>query len=157
LYYYLQAASTSGEKIGNIMYLSTHQAKNSQTWITIITLCLILISSNVFALSAGEIEIHTRLNEPLNATIPLNTSKAELETLEVKLASKKIFKRIAMRYHPTLDIMTFVLIKNNGAPHIKITSNKPIREPMLEFALSLRWGNGHILKEFPIILMPAEH
>ena len=139
------------------MYLSTHQTTSNKTWITIITLCLILVSSNVFALSAGEIEIHTKLNEPLNATIPLNISKTELETLEVGLASEKIFKRIAMRYHPALDTMTFVLIKNNGAPHIKITSNKPIREPMLEFALLLRWGNGHILKEFPVILMPAEH
>ncbi len=55
---------------------------------------VILLSSEVWALGLGEIQMESALNEPLNATIELlSATPDELDNLHVSLASAETFER----------------------------------------------------------------
>ena len=52
-----------------------------------------LLSLNIQALSVGSMQINSYLGEPLNISIDLNSiDENEFSTLEVSLASRKMFK-----------------------------------------------------------------
>lgn len=113
-----------------------------------------LTSAASNALSLGEVEVHSKLNQALNGTIPLSASKEELASLKVTMASNEAFSRFGIEQSDLLKSMTFEVVNNNGTAHIKVTSKRPIREPLLEFVLSVYWGNGKMLREFAIFLSP---
>ena len=60
-----------------------------------LAVALALASSNAFSLGLGPIEVRSRMNEPLEARIPVVVSDAdEAEGLKVKLAGTDDFKRV---------------------------------------------------------------
>jgi len=120
----------------------------------LICLTTLLIPVSAQALGLADIELHSTLNQPLHATIPVSASKDELKLLEVSLASKKAFQRSGIPREKVLDSLTIKLIKQVPSPHIKITSKKSIREPMLEFVLSINSGNGSILRGYSLFISP---
>ena len=115
---------------------------------------LLLISSGAKAINLGEIEVQSRLNMPLQAVIPISASTSELATLEIALASKNAFKRFGIAETDHLKTLQFTLVNTGSSHHIKVTSTKTIREPMLEFVLLLKWGRGNVLKDFTAFLSP---
>ncbi len=120
----------------------------------IVGLNLMLGTATAHALSLGEIELHSKLGEQLNASIPITASEAELDQLEVIIASKAIYKRLEIDRRATSEKITIQLLKNNGASQIKVTTNSIIKEPLFEFVLSAYWGNGKITRPFTILLSP---
>ena len=132
---------------------SQHRIFNSKLAL-VLGWCLILASTAANALNLGQIEVQSSLNEPLSATIPIFASAEELSTLDVRLASDQVFRRLGIERADALLLLMFEVISINGTPHIKVTSKSLIREPLLEFVLSVNWGNGKILREFAIFLSP---
>lgn len=120
----------------------------------LISLATLLIPGSAHALALADIELHSALNQPLHATIPLSATKAELSLLEVGLASKKAFLRTGIQYQKILDSLTIKLIKKGPSPYIKITSKRLVQEPMLEFILSINSGNGRMLRSYSVFLSP---
>ena len=117
-------------------------------------LSTLFMASSAQALGLADIELHSALNQPLHASIPVSASKAELSLLEVSLASKQAFQRSGIPREKVLDLLTIELIKQDSSPHIKITSKRLIREPMLEFVLSIDSGNGRLLRGYSVFLSP---
>jgi len=120
----------------------------------LISLASLLTPFSAHALALADIELHSALNQPLHATIPLSATKDELGLLEVGLASKKTFQRTGIQRHKILDSLIIELIKNDQSSHIKITSKRLIQEPMLEFVLSINSGNGRMLRSYSVFLSP---
>ncbi len=116
--------------------------------------CLMLVSPASTALTLGEVEVHSKLNQTLNVAIPLSASKEELASIKVTLAPIEVFSRFGIPRSTLLKSLAFEVINNNDAAHIKITTDRLIREPLLEFVLSVYWGNGKLLREFAIFLSP---
>jgi hypothetical protein len=115
-----------------------------------------LPSAIVHALGVGEIEVESALNEPLKAEIKLlSATKDELDTLEVALASNAAFARMGIDKLPVLSSLEFELIREGaGSPFVKAYSKKPIREPFLDFILTVNWANGQLLREYTLLLDP---
>ena len=120
----------------------------------VVCLTTLLMPVSAHALGLADIELHSTLNQPLHATIPVSASKDELKLLEVSLASKKAFQRSGIPREKVLDSLTIKLIKQTPSPHIKITSKRSMREPMLEFVLSIDSGNGSMLRGYSVFLSP---
>ncbi len=133
-------------KFGEGFYLSAREI--------LIGVCLMLISTLSHALSLGELDVQSKLNQPLDASVPVIASNEELVTLKVKLASDTAFERLHIPKHKLLNLLSFVIEDDQGKLYIKIISTKPIKEPMLEFIISLDWGNGRMLRTFAIFLSP---
>jgi len=120
----------------------------------LVSLIALLMPGSAQALAVADIKLHSALNQPLHATIQVSVTKAELSLLEVGLASKKEFLRTGIQREKILDSLIIELIRKGQSPHIKITSRRLIREPMLEFILSIDSGNGRMLRSYSVFLSP---
>jgi len=118
--------------------------------------CMMATSGLVHALGMGEIEVGTALNEPLDAKIKLfSATQSELKSLEVSLASRDAFERVGIDRLPILHELEFELVSSGaGAPYIKVVSNKAIKEPFLDFILSINWSSGQMMREYTLLLDP---
>ncbi len=118
------------------------------------TIALIAFSTVTHGLEIGEISVHSKLNEPLKAIIPISGTSEELQMLNVVLANDQRFEEAGFILHPLLDTLRFKVIANEDASHITITSVVNIREPLLDFILDIRSDNGRIIKEYSLLLSP---
>jgi len=108
-----------------------------------------------FTLGLGEIEVNSALNQKLNADIEiLSAAPEDTETIIVKLASRKEFQRAGLDRPYELSDLRFKPVIINDVPHIIVTSSSPIREPFLNFLVEVDWPNGHLLREYTVLLDP---
>jgi pilus assembly protein FimV len=108
-----------------------------------------------FTLGLGEIEVNSALNQKLNADIELLSAKPEdTENIIIKLASRKEFIRAGLDRPYSLSDLRFKSEIIDGVPYIKVTSGSPIREPFLNFLVEIDWPNGHLLREYTVLLDP---
>ncbi len=115
----------------------------------------LLIPNAGFTLGLGEIEVNSALNQKLNADIELLSAAPEdTETIIVNLASRKQFTRAGIDRPYLLNDLRFKTEMINGVPHIKVSSKGPIREPYLNFLVEIDWPNGHLLREYTVLLDP---
>ncbi len=118
--------------------------------------CLTMTSGVVHALGMGEIEVNTSLNEPLDAKIKLfSATSEELDTLKIEMASQEVFSRMGLDRVPVLRNLQFELVsEGRGAPYIRVSSSKAVKEPFLNFILAVNWANGQMMREFTLLLDP---
>jgi len=118
--------------------------------------CMMVTSGLVHALGMGEIEVSTALNEPLDAKIKLfSATSDELKSLNVSLASRDAFERVGIDRLSILRELEFELVSSGaGAPYIKVISNKAIKEPFLDFILTINWSSGQMMREYTLLLDP---
>lgn len=108
----------------------------------------------VVALGLGDIKLRSTLNQPLNAEIELlqvrDLSKQEIL---VGLASVDDFKRVGVdRPFFLLDLDFSVDIDAANGPIIRVTSEKPVREPFLNFVVEAQWPSGRLLREYTLLM-----
>lgn len=97
----------------------------------------------VSAFGLGEIEIHSSLNQPMNAEIELVGFKAdEIDEVKVELASQQMFERVGVLRPYILTQLKFTPALSAGKPVIKVTSTDSIHEPLLTCLISVRWAKG---------------
>jgi len=107
------------------------------------------------ALSLGDIESNSSLNQPFEGTIKLlSTSVEEANLLRVKVASPAVFNRVGIDRPAFLNSIRFRTTVKNGKPVIVVRSSQPINEPFLNFLLEVSWPNGQLLKEYTVLLDP---
>lgn len=103
------------------------------------------------ALGLGEIEVRSRLNQPLSAVIPVSsTVPGELDGVTIELASNEEFERVGLERSEFLSSLRFQVQGNT----IKVTSKQIAREPFVSFLLDVRWADGRLLREYTVLLDP---
>lgn len=113
-------------------------------------------SSLSFALGLGGMQLHSTLNQKLNASIELlDLQEAEIPNININLASDAVYQRMGIEINPLLQNLEFSLQKNDkGFTYIQVSSREPITEPFLNFLLELNWSSGRLLREFTVLLDP---
>lgn len=107
------------------------------------------------ALSLGDIESTSSLNQPFEGTISLlSTSIQEANLLRVKVAPPSVFNRVGIDRPAFLNNIRFRTTVKDGKPVIVVRSSKPINEPFLNFLLEVSWPSGKLLKEYTVLLDP---
>jgi FimV-like protein len=122
---------------------------------------LLLVGGAVFysalapALGLGEITLHSALNQPLRADIAL-TDAAGLEEgeLSVSLATAEEFSRVGVDRVFFLNDLKFTPILRGNRSLIRVSSNKPVNEPFLNFLVQLNQPNGRVLREYTVLIDP---
>ena len=115
----------------------------------------LFLPETAYTLGLGEIEVSSALNQKLNANIEiLSATPEDTETIIIKLASRKEFSRAGLDRPYLLNDLRFKSEIIDGVPHIKVTSSSPIREPFLNFLVEIDWPNGHLLREYTVLLDP---
>ncbi|MBE9560269.1 MAG: hypothetical protein IMF15_05735, partial [Proteobacteria bacterium] len=115
----------------------------------------LFLPNTAFTLGLGEIEVSSSLNQKLKADIELLSATEEnTENIIVKLASRKEFTRAGLDRPYLLNDLRFKSEIVDDVPHISVTSGSPIREPFLNFLVEIDWPNGHLIREYTILLDP---
>ena len=115
-----------------------------------------LTSGMAQALGLGEVSLKSSLDQPLVAEIELLEVR-DLATGELipSLASPEDFTRAGIDRQFLLNDLKFTpVIKAGGKSFIRVTSNKPIREPYLNFLVEVLWPSGRMLREYTLLLDP---
>ena len=115
-----------------------------------------MASTRVYALGLGDIELHSALNEPLNADVRiLSAQPGDLSNASVRLAPNDEFARAGIERPALLSDIKFTIVPGkDGTATLSITSTQPIREPFLDFIVQLNWQSGRLLREYTLLLDP---
>jgi pilus assembly protein FimV len=114
-----------------------------------------LLPSHVLPLGLGEIELNSALNQELNAEIEvLSAAPEDAEQLIVKLASREAFARAGIDRPFSLQDLKFKTILKGNKPYIQVYTTESVREPYLSFLVEIDWPNGHLLREYTLLLDP---
>jgi pilus assembly protein FimV len=120
------------------------------------SLLLLATPFGAWALGLGEIELHSALNQPLNAEIELvSATPAELADLAVAMAPAASFERYGLERPAFLNSFEFELGRNAaGADIIHVTSTASITEPFVTMLVVAEWARRRSLREYTVFLDP---
>ena len=115
-----------------------------------IATALLLAAGNAWALGLGQIEVKSRRNQPLVAEIPIiSTTPGELEALQARLASPETFRRVGLAPPSGVaaDLQFSLGSDARGRPVIRVTSTRPVEQPVLNFLVEVDWGQGRLVRQ----------
>ncbi len=121
-----------------------------------LAIALALSGTNALALGLGPVHVKSKLNQPLDAEIPIiQGSAGEAEGLLVNLAAAEDFERVGINRSRLTVPLTFALGKGaNGEMVIKVTSAEAVRDTYLDFLVEANWPKGRLLREYTVLLDP---
>ncbi|QOW18739.1 ferrous iron transporter B [Lysobacter ciconiae] len=120
-----------------------------------LALVLMLASGAAAALGLGQIQLKSKLGEPLLAEIMIVSSDpSELEGLRAGLASPETFARIGLDLPQgaVADLQFTPALNDAGRPVIRVTSVAPIEQPLLSFLVEVDWGQGRLVREYSTLM-----
>jgi pilus assembly protein FimV len=117
-----------------------------------------LLTPAVHAFGLGKLDLHSALNEPFKAEIAVTALQGEeAETLQVKLASNKEFEKAGLERNFILMGLEFNVVQDNGITYVSVSSDLPIKEPLLDFLIIATTGEGKLIREYTVLLDPPKH
>lgn len=120
---------------------------------------LLAMPGIALALGLGQIVVRSQPGQPLLAEIPIVAADpAELENLQVRLASPETFRRVGLQPpDATVSNLQFtVAVDARGRPVIRVTSATPPTQPLLTFLLEVDWGDGRLVREYSALVDAPE-
>lgn len=117
---------------------------------------LLVYSGMASALGMGDITLHSALNQPLSAEIDLlDVGDLSADDIRVVLASSNDFTRVGVERLDFLQDLTFKPVMDGDRSRIQVGSNKPVREPYLNFLVEITRANSRMLREYTVLLDPV--
>ena len=94
-----------------------------------------LFCGSAYGLGLGELRLESALNQEFKADIELtNTRGLAVDEILPNLASQEDFDRVGVQRNYLLTDLRFRITQgDNGKLFVRVTSNKPIIEPFLDF------------------------
>lgn len=113
-----------------------------------------LSSGMANALGLGELTLKSAQNQPLDAEIELLDVR-DLTAAEVapSLAPPEEFAKAGVTLPAYLEDLTFTPVINpNGRSVLRVTSSKPLPEPVVKFLVQVMWPQGRLLRDYNVAL-----
>jgi len=117
-----------------------------------------LSSGMAQALGLGELTLKSTPNQPLVAEIEL-LDVQQLTAAEVvpSLASPEDFAKAGVDRQAFLNDLSFTPVINaNGKSVLRVTSSRPLSEPLVKFLVQVMWPNGRLLRDYSVLLDPSK-
>ena len=126
--------------------------------VSLFLIILLLPYTVLFAAGLGKLSLMSALGQPLSAEIDIVTAnKDEIPSLRASIASQEAFAQAGIQYEPFFSVVKVsVESRINGNPYIKLSSPQAINDPFLNLLVELNWASGRILREYAVLLDPAE-
>ncbi|MCM2461019.1 FimV family protein [Pseudomonas sp. CG7] len=117
-----------------------------------------LSSGMAQALGLGELTLKSPPHQPLVAEIEL-LDVQQLTAAEVvpSLAPPEEFAKAGIDRQAFLSDLSFTPVINaNGKSVLRVTSSRPLSEPMVKFLVQVMWPNGRLLRDYSVLLDPSK-
>ena len=107
-----------------------------------------------YALGIGDITLHSKLNQNLNAGILLVVSNDEnTADIKVNLASQTKFDEAGLPWIPFLSKINFsTKTLADGSLYITLSSKEAVKEPFLHFMLEVNSPKSTLYREFTLLM-----
>jgi len=130
--------------------------KNTMKRFFVLSQIALLAPCVAVAQELGDIEVNSHLNQSLNARISVTPAQAgELDTARIGLASDADFERAGIKPRPVLDAIKFKFVKDtDGKQFIELSTQKPIKEPLLDFIVEVTLPDSRLMREYSVFLDP---
>ena len=111
------------------------------------------------ALSLGNIQIESALNQALRATIQIkNAESFNSEEIIVRVADKKHFTQAGIEYLHFYNQLKFTVSKTGEENiKVKIQSHDPVVEPFLNFIIEMQTPQGKSFKQYTLLVEPKSY
>jgi pilus assembly protein FimV len=121
---------------------------------TLLAAAIALQATLAQALGLGDISLRSALDEPLKADIRLRgVGDLGADQIIVNLASGVDFERAGVdRLYSLTEIRFEVELLPDGDGRIRLSTERPVREPYLDFVVEVRWPTGRVLREYTVLL-----
>lgn len=122
---------------------------------TAVVAALLLAAGNAWALGLGQIQVKSKRNQPLLAEIPIvSTTPGELAALQARLASPDTFRRVGLAPPSGVaaDLQFSLGSDAKGRPVIRVTTIRPVEQPVLSFLIEVDWGAGRLVREYSALM-----
>lgn len=122
---------------------------------TAVVAALLLAAGNAWALGLGQIQVKSKRHQPLLAEIPIvSTTPGELAALQARLASPDTFRRVGLAPPSGVaaDLQFSLGSDARGRPVIRVTTLRPVEQPMLTFLIEVDWGEGRLVREYSALV-----
>ncbi len=119
---------------------------------------LFALPSLSFALGLGDLKISSHLNEPLDATIPLDDVKGiEISDILPTIADMDEYSKAGFEAANWIYHINFAVVPNKqGKLVIKLTTQHPVQDPFADLLVKVTWPGGKIVREYTLLLDPPK-
>jgi pilus assembly protein FimV len=110
------------------------------------------------ALSIGDIQLKSRLGEPLRAVVPLgNMGSLTGDDLIVSRANEDVYRAYGIDRASYNSPLRFeILVDARGNASVAVTTSQPVSEPFVDMVMEVRWPTGRAVRQFTLLLdLPA--
>ena len=115
----------------------------------------VALPSLAWALGLGQIHSDTRIGQAFEARIPiLAASNADLQGLDVGLASTADYKQAGVTEPDFLFDLKFAVKQGPKGPYVLVTSDKPVRLPFLNLMVHASWSSDEVTRQYTVLLNP---
>jgi pilus assembly protein FimV len=116
--------------------------------------CLTALPLSGYALGLGGLQVHSRLGEPLEATAPVRLGAGESgQSLQAALASERDYRMVGGERPPRLERLQVRFLRE-PEPHIRLSTQDPVSEPLLNVMVRVGGGGYQVLKQYTVALDP---
>lgn len=114
-------------------------------------------ASLAHGLGLGSIALQSGLDQPLDATIRLRgVGDLNAGQISVGLGSDIDFSRAGVDRLPLLNEIRFEIELGTGDEGVlHLRTERPVKEPYLDFVVEVRWPSGRVLREYTVLLDPV--
>jgi pilus assembly protein FimV len=115
---------------------------------------LLSLWSPAFAVGLGDIDLKSRLNQRMDADIPvLVDAETDVIDINVRLADSAYFKRAGLKRNAVVIGLTFEAVRLNAEQMvIKVRSRDVIKEPMVSFIVEVEHKGARSMREYTALL-----
>jgi pilus assembly protein FimV len=107
------------------------------------------LSAPASALALSELEVLSKLNQPLHARVRLiSISQAELDSLTINVDGDAGIGPLPAALQPAVE-------QDENGHFLVLRSREPIREPVMTVMLELNWSTGRLSREYALIIDPS--
>ncbi|MDR0274538.1 MAG: hypothetical protein LBI48_04195 [Burkholderiaceae bacterium] len=122
-------------------------------------LALLGFGGQALALALGAASVKSYLGEPLRAEIEIpEITSQEAATFKANMGSPQVFQTAGVTYSADLAGTRISLHRRaNGQAYLRVEGVRPINEPFLGIVIEADWSAGHVVRDYTMLIDPANH
>lgn len=120
----------------------------------LLVLSSLFLGQAAYAIGLGDMVVESSVNKPFRARIPL-LKPGSLNDMQIiaQMASEEAFAKHKLTRDRIYSSIKFrVDLGNKKGPCLVLTSEEPIKEPVLNFLVELSWPSGSIMRSYNVLL-----
>lgn len=121
-----------------------------------VAISLSTTSSIVSSLGVGNNTAVGILNRPLSVELPIIAESFDLHDLKANLADDQQHERFGLTFPTWMPKLNFETVNTQRGPILRVTTYQPIKEPIVNFVLQIKYKQVLLFKEITLFLDPVE-